>query len=173
MQKETIELITKTVQEDDEIRQKAFLELKENATALEYDIFNSFIKKNRDYKNDNPDEIAYVVSYDLVDIENENSTKDKDDKTKIEEIKFYKYLGFKDIIWLKGKEDGFSTVILKDDIYNYIFEGDPVYPSHYEDRIEFQILKEEFNNIINEARKNEHKKYNAMSYTYTKAIRDK
>ena len=173
MQRETIDLITRTIQEDDQIRQEAFLELKRNANALEYDIFNKFIKANRDYKNDNPDETAYVICYDLVDMEDDTSIKSKNDKYEVEKAEFYKYLGFKDILWLKGKSDDFSVVILKDDIYNYVFEDDPVYPSCYKDRVEFQILKEQFNNIMNEARKSEHKKYNAISYTYTKAIRDK
>lgn len=102
-----------------------------------------------------------------------NNISAEDERTKkvIEQTEYYKYLGFlKDIVWVKDDEEDF--IILKDDIYNYIFDNDPIYYNLYKNKLSFKILKEEYNNIMSNARKNEHKKYNKISYTYLKTIRD-
>lgn len=171
MQREAIDLITKTIQEEDEIKQQAFIELKNNANNLEANIFSKFIRANRDYKNDNPDELAYVVCYNIMSLDDVSSIKNENDRDIIDRVEYYEYLGFKDILWIKDDEDDF--IILKDDIYNYLFDNDPIYPSIHKKELSFQILKEEYNNIMNTARKNEHKKYNAISYTYLKAVKNK
>lgn len=69
MQREAIEFIAKQIQKEDNEKQRAFLRLKRNANKLEANVFGKFIKANKDYKNDDPEEISYVVYYDLINLD--------------------------------------------------------------------------------------------------------
>lgn len=176
MHRQTIKLVVKKLEEkyekENEIKQEAFLKLKENANELEADVLLYLMKNSEDDKDGLSHDGITDLSYDTNYISNVTNDDFEISEEKNEEMKYFKKLGF-DVILIKNVLDneGPGFIILKDDILNYIFEGDPIYSRTYKRGYEFTVLKEDFEEIINDIKRDFSEKTNEVRYTFHKAIK--